>query len=202
MRALLTVFVLMLSTAVASAQNIRESRERLIVSGNAGNFRISFDGFKELYGARNGLTVGAAAIVKIYTPYYAIVKYRQFDKDNEVLQGGISRQQKWEERWYNIGVRYLSYGERKVTSFFGFGFSFFNINESGPLSVFGISREPGKRDASGFFLDGGLEYRFSRYASFYFEIEVTSAGIEGKSGFEGSSVGGFLIGGGINVFVL
>jgi hypothetical protein len=200
MRAKITVLILVLWTMAASAQFAGSSRERLILGGNVGSFRISYDGFKELYGGRSGLTLGALAIVKIATPYHAMVKYRQFEKDSDVLRAGVMQQQLWEEKWYNIGMRYLAYGDRKLTSYFGFGFAIFRIKETGPASVFG--REPGKRDASGFFLDGGLEYRFIKLASLYFELEVTSAGIEGKSGFEGASVGGFLIGTGINLFVL
>jgi hypothetical protein len=192
--------MLSLSTVVASAQNFTAGNDRLIIGGSAGIFRISYDGFNRLYGGRSGLTLGAAAMAKVYAPYYAMLKYRQFEKDGTVNVDSASRSQQWKENWYNVGVRYHSFSERKVSSYFGFGFAFFNIEETGPFSIFG--QKPGKRNASGFFLDGGFEYRFINRASFYFEIEVTSAGIKGKSGFEGSSVGGFLVGLGVNVFIL
>jgi hypothetical protein len=192
---------LLLWTATASAQRSRDDgRDRLIIGGNAGIFRVSYDGFTRVYDERSGVTLGATGLLKIRAPYYAAVKFRHFEKDGTVVVDEVSQPQSWKENWLTAGVRYLSYGERKVTSYFGFGFAFFKIKETGTVSVFG--RETGKRDASGFFLDGGLEYRFSKYASLNFEIEVTSAGIEGKSGFEGSSVGGFLFSLGANLFVL
>jgi hypothetical protein len=200
MLARITFIVGILWVATAPAQSFTGGHDQLIVGGHASIFRISYDGFSRVYNERSGLTIGATGLIKIRPPYYAAVKYHQFEKDGLVVVDEFQQTQRWEEKWYNLGVRYVSYGERKVISYFGFGFAFFNINEIGPVSVFG--REPGKHDASGFFLDGGLAYRFIKYASLDFELEVTSAGIEGKSGFEGSSVGGFLFSLGLNLFIL
>jgi hypothetical protein len=195
----LSVAILLLWAATAPAQRLTDGHDRLILGGNAGIFRVSYDGFTSVYDKRSGVTLGATGLLKIKVPYYAAVKYRHFEKDGSVDVNGNPQPQSWKENWYNVGVRYLSYSDRKVISYFGFGFAFFNVNETGTVSVFG--RDPGKRNASGFFLDGGLEYRFSKYASLNFEIEVTSAGLEGKSGFEGSSVGGYLLSIGANFFV-
>jgi len=195
---------LLLWMATASAQQYADDgNDRLIIGGDAGIFRVSYDGFTRVYDKRSGVTLGATGLLKIRVPYYLAVKYRHFEKDGSVVDtNNVSQPQNWKENWFTVGVRYLSYGDRKVISYFGFGFAFFNINEnSSTVSVF-VGREPGKRSASGFFLDGGLEYRFSKYASLDFEIEVTSAGLEGKSGFEGSSVGGYLFSLGLKLFVL
>ena len=181
------------------AQSYTGERDQLIIGGNASIFRISYDGFSRVYDERSGLTFGATGLLKIRPPYYVVGKYHWFEKEAIVTDNNVPQLQKWKENWYNVGVRYVSYGERKVVSYFGFGFAFFNLNEIGPVSVFG--QQPGKRNAKGFFLDGGLAYRFMKYASLDFELEVTSAGIEGKSGFEGSSVGGYLFSLGLNVFV-
>ncbi|MGH7450368.1 MAG: hypothetical protein ACRENG_03415 [bacterium] len=198
MRTKIGLICLLLWTATASAQRYADDgNDRLIIGGDAGIFRVSYDGFTRVYDKRSGATLGATGLLKIRVPYYLAVKYRHFEKDGS----NVSQPQSWKENWYTAGVRYLSYGERKVISYFGFGFAFFNIRETGTVSVF-VGREPGKRSASGFFLDGGLEYRFSKYASLDFEIEVTSAGLEGKSGFEGSSVGGYLFSIGAKLFVL
>jgi hypothetical protein len=199
-RTKLALLVLILWTALASAQVSADRQDRLIIGGHAGIFRISYNNFDDLYDGRSGLTPGVSAMVRIYAPYYAMLKFHHFEKEAEVVANGSSLPQRWKENWFNIGMRYHAYNERRVTNYFGFGFAIFRINEAGPASLFG--GQPRKRDASGFFLDGGLEYRFTNYASFYFELEVTSAGIEGKSGFEGSSVGGFWVGVGVNVFVL
>ena len=192
---------LLLWTAMASAQGYRDDgRDRLIIGGNVGIFRISFNDFTEVYDKRSGLTLGGTGLLKIRVPYYLAVKYRHFEKDGSAVVNNVSQPQNWKENWYTAGVRYLSYGERKVISYFGFGFAFFKIKETGTASVF-AGRNPGRHSASGFFLDGGLEYRFSKFASLDFEIEVTSAGLEGKSGFEGSSVGGYLFSVGTKLFV-
>jgi hypothetical protein len=193
---------LLLWTATASAQRYADDgNDRLIIGGNAGIFRISYNDFTRNYDKRSGATLGGTGLLKIRVPYYLAVKYRHFEKDGSADVNGVSQPQNWKENWFTAGVRYLSYGDRKLLSFFGFGFAFFNIKETGTTSVF-VGRDPGKRSASGFFLDGGLEYRFSKYASLDFEIEVTSAGLEGKSGFEGSSVGGYLFSIGAKLFVL
>ncbi len=192
--------ILLLYVAPAWAQRFTGGQDRLIIGGNAGIFRISYDGFDRIYDSRSGLALGASGIVKIRPPFNAIVKYRHFEKDGAVTLDNSTQPPHWDQNWYNLGMRYVSYGERKVISYFGFGFAIFNIKETGAVSVFG--REPGEHSAGGFFLDGGLEYRFIKYASLYFEIEISSAGIEGKSGFEGSSVGGFLFSIGTNLFVL
>jgi hypothetical protein len=192
---------LLLWTATASAQRYADDgNDRLIIGGNAGIFRVSYDGFTQVYDKRSGVTLGGTGLLKIRVPYYLAVKYRHFEKDGSVDVGNVLQPQNWKENWYTVGVRYLSYGERKVISYFGFGLAFFKLEETGTISIF-AGREPGKRSASGFFLDGGLEYRFSKYASLDFEIEVTSAGLEGKSGFEGSSVGGYLFSLGAKLFV-
>ncbi|MDZ7303913.1 MAG: hypothetical protein ONB44_17445 [candidate division KSB1 bacterium] len=200
LRSTIAMMILLMSAMVASAQTFSNEPERLIIGGQAGFFRISFDGFTRIYHERSGLTTGAAGMVKVFSPYYLLVKYHHFTKDGAVIVENTVQPQHWREDWYNLGVRYLARDARKVSSYFGFGFAFFTINETGNLSIFG--REPGKRNASGFFLDGGLQYRFLKHASLCLELEMTSAGVEGKSGFEGSSVGGFLIGIGANFFIL
>jgi hypothetical protein len=198
MRAKTIIMVCLLWASMAPAQSFTGGRDRLIVGGHVSVFRISYDDFPRLYENRSGLTFGATGLVKIRPPYYVAVKYHQFDKDGRVIIDNVSQPLRWEENWYNVGLRYVSYGERRLINYLGFGFAFFKINETGPLSVFG--QEPGKRNASGFFLDLGMEYRFVKYASLDFEIEITSAGIKGKSGFEGSSVGGLLFSLGLNLF--
>jgi len=200
MRAKNIILIALLWATLAPAQSFTGGHDRLIIGGNTGIFRISYDGFSRIYDKRSGMTPGASALVKIRPPYYAALKYHRFKKDANVVENNIVvDSQHWEEKWYNVGVRYVTYGERRLVNHFGFGFAFFKINESGPVSVFG--RQPGKRDASGFFLDIGLEYRFLKYASLGVGFEITSAGIGGTSGFEGSSVGGYLFSLGLNWFV-
>jgi len=191
--------VLLFWATLGAAQPFSGGRDRLIVGGNIGVFRISFDSFKRVFDERSGMTTGAVAFLKIRPPYYAAVKYHRFEKNKNLTIANITQAQTWEEQWYSVGVRYTTYGERRVVNHLGFGLAFYNIKETGAISVFG--QTPGKRSASGFYLDTGIEYRFIKYASLDFGIEITSAGIEGKSGFEGSSVGGFVFEAGLNLFL-
>jgi len=190
----------LLWTTLAAAQNYSGGPDRLIIGGHTGVFRISYNGFDRIYDKRSGMALGASALVKIRPPYYAAIKYHQFKRDANVVENGIVVDtQHWKEEWYTVGACYVSYGERRLVNHFGFGLAFFKINETGPVSVFG--RQPGKRNASGFFFDLGLEYRFLKYVSLGAGFELTSAGIGGTSGFEGSSVGGYLFSAGLNWFV-
>jgi hypothetical protein len=174
------------------------SPEKLIVGGGAGVFRISYDDFSELYDGRSGFNYGGQALFRFFAPYYAVARLSVFKKDGGLDSTGSEIS--WRQRGINLGVRYISYRERKLVSYFGFGFVFYNIKEDGAASLFGTG--DGSRNATGLFLDGGLEYRFVSRASIFFDVEISSAGIEGKSGFQGNSVGGFSMGLGVNMFVL
>ena len=192
------LFVLFGSRLASAQPGSGLSPEKLIVGGSAGFFRISYDDFPELYDGRSGFVYGGQVLYKVFAPYFAVAKLYVFEKDGTIDSTGSAVN--WRQRGINLGVRYVSYRERKLVSYFGFGFVFFNIKEDGPVSLFGGSG--GTRDATGLFLGGGLEYRFTPRASVFLDIEVSSAGLKGKSGFQGNSVGGFSIGMGINLFVL
>jgi hypothetical protein len=195
----ISVSIVLLASRFAAAQPAPYlSPEKFIVGGSAGFFRISYDDFPALYDGRAGLNYGGQALLKIFAPYFAVAKLNFFEKDGTVDSTGDAVS--WRQRGVNLGVRYISYRERKLVSYFGFGFVFFNINESGPASLFGDTG--GTRTATGLFLGGGLEFRFVPRASVFMDVEVSSAGLKGKSGFQGNSVGGFSIGLGMNVFVL
>jgi len=192
-------FALVFCAGVASAQFGEQPADRLMLAGSAGMFRVNHENFTRIYGRRSGLALGGAAVVKIRTPYHLVVKYRRFTLEHEVTAGDAPAQLEWQESWINAGVRYLNRGPGKVGNFFGFGLAFFRVEESGPLSLF---REAGvERNASGFFLDLGLDYRFVRRAAFFIEFEITSATIGGGTGFEGSSVGGYLLNAGLHLSV-
>jgi hypothetical protein len=193
----LVFFATGLST-IAFGQGLAvDGPEKLIVGGGAGIFRISYDDFSELYNGRSGLAYNGQVLYKVLAPYYAVARIGVFGKDGHVDSTGSEIS--WRQRGISIGVRYISYRERKLVSYLGFGFVFYDIKEEGAVSLFGNT--DGSRDATGLFLDGGLEYRFVQRASIFFDVEVSSAGIEGKSGFQGNSVGGFTIGMGMNFFI-
>ncbi len=190
----------MLATASAAlAQNYDTDISRFIIGGGGGIFRISHDDFSPIYDSRSGFIPSAQAVVKIKAPYNIVVKYRRFDKENLRVINDDKLVLKWQQRFVNVGLRYVSYGERRFTQYFGFGASLMEIEESGPLAL--ASPNGGTRDATGFYLELGGDYRFVQRAALIFEIEISSAGIEGKGAFEGTSVGGYYIGTGLNLFL-
>lgn len=193
----LLLFVFCVSTNALS-QDLVDSPEKMIVGGGVGIFRISYDDFSELYDGRSGFTYGGQVLYKVFAPYYVVAKLNVFRKDGAVDSTG--NEISWRQRGINFGVRYIGYRDRKLVSYFGFGFVFYNIKEEGALSLFNSGDV--SRNATGLFLGGGLEYRFVKRASVFFDVEVSSAGLKGKSGFQGNSVGGFSIGLGMNLFVL
>ena len=58
-------------------------------------------------------------------------------------------------------------------------------------AVFEYENTDTKKNGNGFFINLGLEYSILPRFSIFGEIEVSSAGVGGRSGFEGSSIGGF-----------
>lgn len=193
-------FLLMLSLAsIAAAQSFDDGASRFVLGGGGGLFRINHDDFAPIYDSRSGIIPNGHALLKIKTPYNIVVKYRQFEKEHTRVIDASQVLLKWEQRFVNVGLRYVSYSERRFTQFFGFGLSLMNIKESGPLAV--ASPNGGTREATGFYLELGVDYRFIQRAALFLEIEISSAGVEGKSAFEGTSVGGYYIGAGVHAFL-
>lgn len=193
-------FLLMLGLASsAAAQGFDDGVSRFVLGGGGGLFRINHDDFSPVYDSRTGFIPGGHALIKIKAPYNIVVKYRRFDKENLRILNDDQLLLKWEQRFVNVGLRYVSYSERRFTQFFGFGVSLMNIKESGPLAV--ASPNGGAREATGFYLELGVDYRFIQHAALFLEIEISSAGVEGKSAFEGTSVGGYYIGTGLQAFL-
>jgi len=194
----LWLLLALLLPAMVGAQPLPgSSPEKFIIGGSSGIFRIAYDDFPGLYDGRAGFIYGGQALLKVFAPYFAVAKLNVFKKDGTIDSTGAAVN--WRQRGISIGVRYVGYRERKLVSYLGFGFVFFNIKEDGAASLFG--GQAGSRNATGLFLNGGLEYRFAPRASVFLDVEVSSAGLKGKSGFQGNSVGGFSIGLGVNAFI-
>lgn len=177
------------------------AQPRFSLGGGGGYFRVSYDNFDDYYGGRTSFSYGGHASFRLSTPYNLVVKARRFSRDHTFRTTQETFPLQWQEDWINFGLRYMAYNQDGFSNFFGFGFAFFNIVEKGGLSVFGreFSGEK-KTNASGFFLDFGIHYPIIKRVAIFVELEITSAGISGKSGFEGSSVGGFYLGTGLAVF--
>ena len=183
----------MMSTP-AHAQFFDGTRDmpRLMLGGSVGNFRVSYEDFKKIFGDRSGGSNGDFASFLISVPYNVIVKYREFKKTGTYSSQNTDYSLDWNQRIINVGLRYFRPGKRGFSNHLGFGFSFMKIEENGDYSLFSSeNRGPQKNNAGGFFLDFGLHYGLNRYVDIFTELELSSAGIEGKSGFEGNSVGGY-----------
>lgn len=199
MKTRLIALLLFATTTIVSAQSFDDNVSRFILGGGGGIFRINHDDFSPVYAGRSGLIPGGHALVKIKAPYNLVVKYRRFEKEKLRDVNNEQLLLTWEQRFVNVGLRYATYTERRFTQFFGFGVSLIDIKESGPLAV--ASPNGGTRHATGFYLELGGDYRFMQRAALFLEIELSSAGIEGKGGFEGTSVGGYYFGAGLNIFL-
>jgi len=195
-RALALLVLLTLMAAEARAQVLEtEDTPRVAIGGSVGLFRISLDEFTQVYNHRVGPALGGSVAVRVLDPYFLMVAARTFQQNGKTVsrQTAIS----WSERWINVGVRRIFFGER-VNSFVGFGLAFFRAAEDTPSGI--LRRDNGKRKASGFFLDFGVDLRMTRQLAAFLDLELTSASAGGLSGFEASSIGGFYFSGGLHVY--
>jgi hypothetical protein len=172
-----------------------EQTPRAVLGGSVGLFRISFDKFTDVYDSRVGPAYGGSLAIRVWDPYFLMVAGRTFSRDGKAIntQDPIS----WTEKWINIGARRIVFGPR-VNSYVGFGFSFFRAEEDQLSGI--LKGEDGRRNASGFFLDLGVDFRMTRKVAIFINLELTSATSGGFSGFEAGSIGGFFFGTGIHLY--
>ena len=174
-----------------------------MLGGSASQFRISLADFENVYDGRWGPSYGGFAGVRVFSAHYAVLKYGTFQRDGKTgtheSSGLDLKNAHWDEKWYSVGLRIHPPIATKVQSYYGFGLSFFDVNEVEGLSVFDSnSRNSGL--GSGFYMELGLEYfPISRVATF-FEMQIASGGVRGKTGFEAMSVGGFRFALGISIY--
>ncbi len=195
------LFLIMLPLE-SQAQPFVYYQPRVFASASAGLFRISLDDFEDVYTDRWGLSYGGAAGVRVYSTYYVIGKVREFKKGGKSGSApgtGLSLSDaRWEERWYNVGVRVHPPITDRFSSFYGFGMVFYDIDEHADTSVF---REEGDDEVgNGLYLELGIEYFFHRKISSWFETEISSGGVRGRTGYEAFSVGGFRFALGLSVY--
>ncbi|MDQ7063429.1 MAG: hypothetical protein Q9P90_04190 [candidate division KSB1 bacterium] len=202
---LMGLFVGLLAPAATYGQfEMAPAPGRLSIGASGGFFRISYDDFDNYYKGRTGFVYGGHVNLRVKAPYHLVVKYRQFSKSTTFQDRRQTYDLNWRQRWINVGVRYMGIDRETMSNYFSFGFAFFDIVETGGVSVFSgvlVSGDEKKTTASGFFIDFGLHYPLSPRMAVNFDVELTSAGPKGKSGFEGTSVGGFLFGIGLVLFL-
>jgi hypothetical protein len=180
-------------------------RPQATLGGSAALFRISLDDFTDLYSSRLGPSWGAFAGGRVYSGYYLTFKYRTFQKsgkDEINPELGLNyKNAKWDEKWYTIGLRVRPTPSTRFSSYYGFGVVLYDINENPEISVFKVNNQKKEEGlGSGFFLEIGLEYYLMQKMATFFELEIASGGVRGKTGFEGFSVGGFRFALGISIF--
>ena len=178
---------------------------RFVAGGSAGQFRVSLDRYEEVYRNRWGTAYGWFGGVRVYSNVYITVAGRYFERDGKAegshsLSGAALSEAHWKERWYLIGVRRWIFTEKKLTTSIGLGYAFFTLQENPRVSVFELDPNgSGKQQGNGFFLALSLEYSLQRRLGLFGEIEITSAGVGGRSGFEALSIGGYFFSLGANV---
>lgn len=191
----LCLFLILIMTYSPARAQLFMGDPRFIAGGSVGTFRISLDRFEEVYDGRWGNVYGWLGSVRLYSRVYLTVSGRSFEKSGRSgihEESGLSLQNaKWKEQWYLIGLRRWGFRNRGFGTYATLGFALFYIEEVPPTSVFEFENTDTKKNGNGFFINLGLEYSILPRFSIFGEIEVSSAGVGGRSGFEGSSIGGF-----------
>ncbi|NOY57447.1 MAG: porin family protein [Calditrichaeota bacterium] len=199
------VFILLLMPHFVFAQfNIAKViQPNFMLGGSVSQFRITLADFENVYDGRWGPGYGGFAGVRVFSAHYIVLKYGTFQRDGKngthESSGLDLKNAHWDEKWYNIGLRVHPPIANKVQSYYGFGLSFFDVNEVEGLSVFNSSSNNDGL-GSGFYMELGLEYFPATRVAAFFEVQVASGGVRGKTGFEAMSVGGFRFALGISIY--
>ena len=198
---IVSIFFSLFVPEISMAQYGLYYQPRLMMGASAAKFRISLDTFENVYESRWGTSYGGFLGLRIFSANYAVVKYGNFRKNGKNgahYETGLNlADARWDEKWYNIGLRIFPPQVNKLHSYYGFGFSFFDVTEVENLSVFkdGDSAHDGL--GSGFYLEIGIDYFPLKRMGTFIEMEVASGGVRGKTGFEAMSIGGFRFAAGI-----
>ena len=182
--------------APAQAQRYPYAQPRMMLGGDLALFRISLQDFEKVYSSRWGESYAAFAGVRLFAGNYLTFKVHTFDKGGiegiHPISGRDLEMARWREKWYCVGLRVHPPLTRKTHSYYGFGVALFDVQEEPDLSVFSAMNQKKNDDlGSGFYLELGIEvFPLQRLAGF-FEMEISSGGIHGKTGYESFSVGGF-----------
>ncbi len=202
------IFISLILTIViifgdSEARDFLYRHPRFMAGGDIGLFRISLGQFEEVYTNRWGSSYGGFAGVRFLGGYYLVGEYGQFEKPGKQgkhkYTGYELQNASWQEKWYQVGLRVHPPIMKKINSYYGFGLSFFNVDEVDSLSVFKTQNGSNQKDTgSGFYMELGLEYFPTEMLAAFFQFEISSGGIRGKTGFEAMSVGGYRLTAGIS----
>lgn len=201
------VAIVLIFAGTAFGQYEPYFQPRIIAGASAAQFRISLDAFENVYQSRWGPSFGGFVGVRTFGAHYLTLKTATFEQSGKQgahpVTGKDLQNARWEEQWYSVGLRVYPPVTQRAHSYYGFGISFFDVNEVEDLSVFTQTNAKSENDeglGSGFYLEIGLEYFPMKRLAAFFEMQVASGGVRGKTGFEAMSVGGFRFAAGLSVF--
>ena len=199
------IFILSLMLGTAGAQFLDYYQPQVFAGAGAGVFRISLENFKSVYTDRWGPILNGHAGVRFFKAYYAMARYQRFEKNGRKglheETGYALKDAAWHETQLDFGLRIHPPFVKKANSYYGFGVVFYHIKEQPNLSVFTSHYGPPDSGwGNGFYLEFGLEYCPYPAASLFFETEISSGGLHGRTGFEAFSVGGFCFALGLHVY--
>ncbi|MBN1480350.1 outer membrane beta-barrel protein [candidate division KSB1 bacterium] len=172
---------------------------RAMFGAKASYFRISLHNFEDIYTNKWGESFGAFAGIRAFGAHYVMVKYGNFQQNGKsgthAPSGQDLKNARWNEHWYKIGLRIHPPIEQKWGSYYGFGIGFYDVQEVEPISIFRTVGEQNDSDqamGTGFYLELGIDYLMMQKLATFFQVEISSGGSRGRSGFEALSVGGWL----------
>ncbi|MDZ7340789.1 MAG: hypothetical protein ONB27_05485 [candidate division KSB1 bacterium] len=175
---------------------------RLIAGGSIGLFRASLENFPDLYDSRWGGLYAGQANVRVYKSNFLSVQYGQFRKTATVDLSGLKQQAEWDERLLNVGIRWYAEPYRQWRLYSGFGFNFVQVHEKAHLSLLKPTAATDVTSSGrGFYLEIGTDMVLLPNFGLNLELEVSSASKGGAPGFMGSSLGGYLLGAGLNFYL-
>ena len=202
---LVGIFLFVLAVRPGLAQYGSYYQPRIILGASAAQFRISLDTFENVYQDRWGASYGGCVGIRAFSAHYVMLKYGTFEKNGKdgfhPVSGLDLKNAHWNEKWYSIGLRISPPIMHKTHSYYGFGISFFDVDEIENLSVFNQSSQNNDDGlGSGFYLEIGVEYFPIKRVAVFVEMQIASGGMKGKTGFEAMSIGGFKIALGMTIF--
>ncbi|MCR4437704.1 MAG: hypothetical protein QHJ34_01505 [bacterium] len=196
-------FALFVPMTNEGACQVPTEEPHFVVGLKGGEFRVSLDRFEEVYASRWGPCYGADAALRVYGNLYAFCGGRRFEKAGKEAswpQDVLSSDAYWREKWLLLGIRRWSFGERRWGSAVGLGYAFFWVEENPHRAVLAPPQgEATHQTGRGFFLSVSIDYSWRPWLGVASELEITSAGVGGRTGFEGSSIGGFFFSLGLNI---
>ena len=200
---LIVLFIFVCDLNSSEAQLYNNRKIQFGVSG--GIFRISIDRYDEHYNNRVAFPVGGSIGYSISPSFLIMVRGKYFRKtaDEFDQQSGRNLHRIWQESWIGVGIQQYSFSiTGKIRSYFGFGLAMFFIDEKEDGDFLEKSGYQNRSiQPRGFYLSVGFDRFITKYLTFCFEIEMSSAGVGKGTSLESQSIGGIYGGFGLNLLI-